>query len=281
LQNTELTPERLHTRIQPSHGWVKLQLGELWSYRSLIYFFAWRNIKVRYKQTVLGAGWAVIQPVVTMVVFTLFFGRLAGIPSDGVPYPIFNYAALVPWSFFTAVVTGTANSVTGSAGMIKKIYFPRLAVPASNVFSSGLDFTLAFAVLILMIIGFGLRPTLNILWLPLLMLIGIATALGVGLWLAALNAQFRDVRYAIPFIVQIWFFSTPIVYPSSMLSENLQAIYAINPMAGVVEGFRWALLGLDTQPGPMILVSGLMSVVLLITGLFFFKRMERVFADVM
>ncbi len=268
------------TILKPSRGWVVLNIGELWEYRELLYFLTWRDIKVRYKQTVLGAAWAIIQPVSTMVVFSLFFGKLARIPSDGIPYPIFAYAALVPWSFFANGLNQSSNSVVGSANLIQKVYFPRLVVPISGVISGALDFVLAFMVLLGMMLIYGIVPTLNILYLPFLVLLSLATALGVGLWLSALNVQFRDVRYTVPFLTQFWLFATPIAYPSSLLSEPWRTLYGINPMVGVVEGFRWALLGTDTAPGPIIIVSSCAAMLALITGAFYFRRMERTFADV-
>jgi len=268
------------TYIRPSPGWVSLKLGELWDYRELLYFLTWRDIKVRYKQTVLGAAWAIIQPFFTMVVFSLFFGRLAGIPSDGIPYPIFSYAALVPWSFFASGLNNSSNSLVGSANLLKKVYFPRLAIPISTVLAGVIDFALAFVVLLGMMFFYGLVPTVNILWLPLLLLLALATSLGVGLWLSALNVQFRDVRYTIPFITQFWMFATPIAYPSSLLSEPWRTLYGINPMVGVVEGFRWALLGTETAPGPIMIVSSLAAIGLLVSGAYYFRRMEKSFADV-
>lgn len=268
------------TRIHPSQGWVSLKLDELWEYRELLYFLTWRDMKVRYKQTVLGAAWAIIQPFFTMVVFSLFFGRLAGIPSDGIPYPIFAYAALVPWSFFASGLNNSANSLVGSANLLKKVYFPRLAIPISTVLAGVIDFVLAFVVLLGMMLFYGMVPTVNIVWLPLLLLLALATALGVGLWLSALNVQFRDVRYTIPFLTQFWMFATPIAYPSSLLPEPWRTLYGINPMVGVVEGFRWALLGTETAPGPMIIVSALAAVGLLVSGAYYFRRMEKSFADV-
>jgi lipopolysaccharide transport system permease protein len=266
--------------IEPSTGWVSLKLKELWEYRELLYFLCWRDIKVRYKQTVLGAAWAIIQPFFTMVVFSLFFGKLAKMPSDGLPYPIFVYAALVPWTFFANSLTQSSNSLVGSANLITKVYFPRLVVPISSVISNVVDFLLAFAVLLGMMVFFGIPPTANILWLPLLLALALVTALGVGLWLAALNVQFRDVRYTLPFLTQFWLFATPIAYPSSLLSEPWRTVYALNPMVGVVEGFRWALLGTATAPGLMSMVSALAALTLLVTGVFYFRRMERTFADV-
>ncbi|MGD8877191.1 MAG: ABC transporter permease, partial [Syntrophobacterales bacterium] len=243
--------------VKPSKGWISLKLKELWEYRELLYFMAWRDIKVRYKQTVLGAAWAIIQPFFTMVVFSIFFGKLARVPSDGLPYPIFAFAALVPWTFFANGLNQASNSLVGSANLIKKVYFPRLVVPISSVISGVVDFVLAFAVLLGMMLFYGILPTVNILWLPLFVLLIFVTALGVGFWLSALNVQFRDVRYTVPFLTQFWLFATPIAYPSSLLSETWRTIYAINPMVGVVEGFRWALLGTDTAPGAIIFVSSL------------------------
>jgi len=270
-----------HLRIEPSRGWVSLKLRELWEYRELLYFLTWRDVKVRYKQTVLGAAWAIIQPFFTMVVFSLFFGNLAKIPSDDIPYPIFSYAALVPWTFFANGLGQSSNSLVGSANLIKKIYFPRLVVPMSAVISGVVDFVLAFIVLLGMMIAYGIYPTLNVLFLPFLLLLAFVTALGVGLWLSAMNVQFRDVRYAIPFVTQFWMFATPIAYPSSLIKNDLlRTIYGLNPMTGVIEGFRWALLDADTAPGPIIAVSALASVVLLVSGAFYFRRMEKTFADV-
>ena len=266
--------------VKPSKGWISLKLKELWEYRELLYFMAWRDIKVRYKQTVLGAAWAIIQPFFTMVVFSIFFGKLAKVPSDGLPYPIFAYAALVPWTFFANGLNQASNSLVGSANLIKKVYFPRLVVPISSVISGVVDFVLAFAVLLGMMLFYGFAPTVNILWLPLFILLIFVTALGVGFWLSALNVQFRDVRYTVPFLTQFWLFATPIAYPSSLLSEPWRTLYGINPMVGVVEGFRWALLGTDTAPGAIILVSSLVALALFVGGAFYFRRLERSFADV-
>lgn len=270
----------MHTRIEPTKGWVSLKLGELWAYRELLFYFVWRDIKVRYKQTVLGASWAVIQPVFTMVIFSLFFGRLAQVPSDGLPYPIFSFTALVPWTFFANALTLASNSLVTNANMLKKIYFPRPAIPIATVLAGLVDFALAFIVLLGMMAFYRIAPTINVLWLPFFLLLAVCTAMGGGFWLSALNVQFRDVRYAVPFIIQAWLFATPIAYPSSIVPEAWQPIYALNPMVGVVEGFRWALLGTDTAPGLMIIVSSLVSVLLLVSGFFYFRRMERSFADV-
>ena len=266
--------------VKPSKGWISLNLDELWEYRELLYFLTWRNIKVRYKQTVLGAAWAIIQPFFTMVVFSLFFGKLAKVPSDGIPYPIFAYAALVPWMFFANGLNQSSDSLVGSADLIKKVYFPRLIVPISSVISGVIDFVLAFVVLVGMMLFYGIYPTANTIWLPFLLLLAFVTSLGVGLWLSALNVQFRDVRHTVPFLTQFWLFATPIAYPSSLLPEPWHTLFGINPMVGVVEGFRWALLGTETAPGPIIIVSSLVALVLLVGGAFFFRRMEKTFADV-
>jgi len=268
------------TIIRPSRGWISLNLRDLWEYRELLYFLTWRDIKVRYKQTVLGAAWAIIQPFFTMVVFSLFFGKLAKVPSDDIPYPIFSYAALVPWTFFANGLSQSSTSLVASANLIQKVYFPRLVVPISAVISGGVDFVLAFVVLVGMMLFYGIVPTAAVVWLPLLLLLALVTSLGVGLWLTAMNVQFRDVRYAVPFLVQAWMFATPIAYPSSLLDEPWRTVYGINPMAGVVEGFRWALLGTETAPGPIVLVSALVAVVILISGAYYFRRMEKTFADV-
>lgn len=269
-----------HTRIRPSQGWVSLKLGELWEFHELLYFLTWRDIKVRYKQTALGAAWAILQPVFTMLVFSLFFGKLAGMKSDGAPYPIFAFTALVPWTFFAYGLAQSSSSLVGNENLIKKVYFPRLIIPISTVLSGAVDFLLAFMVLIAMMFYYGIMPTANIVWIPLFVLLTVVTSLGVGLWLSALNVQFRDVRYVIPFLTQFWMFATPIAYPSSLLHEPWRTLYGLNPMAGVVEGFRWALLGTSAAPGPMLLVSAVVAVVILAGGAFYFRRMEKIFADV-
>jgi lipopolysaccharide transport system permease protein len=267
-------------RIQRSQGWVALQLKELWAYRELLYFLIWRDVKVRYKQTALGVAWAIIQPVFTMIVFSFFFGRLGKIPSDGIPYPLFSYAALVPWTFFSQGLSLASNSLVGSANLIKKVYFPRLSVPIAAVTSGLIDFSIAFIVLLGMMLYYGIVPTLNVIWLPFLLLLTLVTSLGVSLWLSALNVQFRDVRYVLPFLIQLWLFATPIAYPSSLLSEPWRTLYSLNPMVGVVEGFRWALLGAKTAPGPILIVSSLAALALLVGGAFYFRRLEKTFADV-
>ncbi len=267
-------------RIQPSSGWLSLGLKELWDYRELLYFLTWRDIKVRYKQTALGASWAILQPLLTMVVFSLFFGKLAKMDSDGVPYPVFSLAGLVPWTFFAYALVQSSNSLVQSANLVKKVYFPRLAVPIASVLSGLADFAIAFVVLLGMMFSFGVYPTWNVLWLPFLLLLTLMTSLGVGLWMAALNVKYRDVRYVIPFLTQFWMFASPIAYPSSLIEDPFwRSIYSLNPMVGVVEGFRWALLGTDTAPGPMLIVSTLASAAMLIGGTYYFRRMEKSFAD--
>lgn len=267
-----------HIRIAAGKT-ARLHLGELWEYRELLFFIAWRDIKVRYKQTVLGAAWAIIQPFMTMVVFTVFFGRLGKIPSDGIPYPIFSYAALVPWTFFANGLTQSANSLVGSSNLITKVYFPRLVIPIAAILTGLLDFVFAFLVLILMMLCFGIPPTAAMFWLPFFLILAFVTALGAGLWLSALNVEFRDVKYVIPFLIQLWLFATPIAYPSSLLSEPWKSVYGINPMVGVVEGFRWTLLG-SQAPGPVLAVSTSVAFLMLFSGLFYFRRMEKTFADV-
>jgi lipopolysaccharide transport system permease protein len=275
-----VTAEPPVLRIVPTKGWADLRLGELWQHRELVYFLTWRDIKVRYKQTVLGAAWAILQPFLTMLIFALFFGRLAKVPSDNIPYPIFAYAALVPWTFFANGLNHSSNSLVASANMLKKIYFPRLAMPLGTLMAGVVDFVLAFVVLLGMMAYYGMAPTTNVVFLPLFLLLALVTSLGVSLWLAAMNVQFRDVRYTLPFLTQFWMFATPIAYPSSLLSEPWRTLYGINPMVGVVEGFRWTLLGVDTAPGPMIVVSSCVALGLLVSGTFYFRRMERTFADV-
>ena len=275
-----LSPTSTAILIKPTKGWASLRLKDLWEYHELLYFLVWRDIKVRYKQTVLGAAWAIIQPFFTMVVFSLFFGKLAKIPSEGVPYPLFCFAALVPWTLFSNGLSQSSNSLVGSAHLITKVYFPRLVIPIASVFSGTLDFLISFVVLLGMMAVYGMFPNWNALWLPLLLLLAFVTALGAGMWFSALNVQFRDVRYVIPFLTQMWLFATPIAYPSSLLSDPWRTIYSLNPMVGVTEGFRWALLGTDTAPGPILIVSSLAALAILIGGAFYFRRMEKTFADI-
>jgi lipopolysaccharide transport system permease protein len=265
--------------IQPSTGWTALDLAELWRYRELILFLAWRDIKVRYRQTVLGIAWAVLQPVFTMIIFSVFFGRLAGMPSDGLPYPIFVYCALLPWQLFAFSLTESSNSLVANQQLITKVYFPRLVIPVSVILASLLDFVIAFAVLIGMMGYYHIIPTQALWTLPLFVLLAVSLALGVGLWLSALNVRYRDVRYTLPFLTQVWLFATPIAYPSSLVPEPWRVLYGINPMAGVVEGFRWALLNTGTAPGDMLTVSVVVTLVIVVSGLYYFRRMERTFAD--
>ena len=267
-------------RIEATKGWRSLKLGEVWQARELLYFLTLSNIKVKYKQTLLGASWAIIQPFFTMVVFTLFFGRLAKIPSDGTPYPVFTFAALVPWTFFANGLTQSSESIVRIGTTVKRVYFPRLVIPLASIMSGLVDFVLAFIVLLGMMLWYGIAPTLNVLLLPAFLLLAFVAALGTGLFLAALNVEYRDVRYVVPFLVQIWLFATPIAYPSSLLSEPWRTVYGINPMAGVIEGFRWALLGTGVAPGPMLGVSVAGALVLLVVGTLYFRRVERTFADV-
>ncbi len=265
--------------IKPSKGWVSLKLGELWEYRELLYFLTWRDIKVRYKQTVLGVAWAVIQPFFSMVVFSLFFGHLAKIPSDGIPYPLFSYAALLPWNYFAQSLHQASNSLIGSSNLISKVYFPRLLIPISGVLSGVIDFAVAFTVLMGMMIYYSVWPTPRILLLPFFLLLALITALGTGTWLSALNVEYRDVRYVVPFLTQFWMFATPVVYPSSLLSEPWRTLYGLNPMVGVVEGFRWVLLGAN-PPGALLVVSIWVSILLLVSGAYYFRRIEKRFADI-
>lgn len=267
-------------RISPPSSHLSFEFGEIWKYRELLFFLVWRNIKVRYKQTVMGIGWAIIQPFFTMVVFSIFFGKIAKMPSDGVPYPIFSYAALVPWTFFANSLSLASNSLISESNLIKKIYFPRLIIPITSVLSGLIDFALSFLLLLAMMIYWNILPTFAIIWLPAFILLSMITSLGVGLWLSALNVQFRDIRYAIPFLIQIWLFSTPIVYPSSMLSDSWRVLYGLNPMVGVVEGFRWALLGTAQTSGLMLLVSTVIASGLLLSGALYFRKMETSFADI-
>lgn len=266
--------------IEPSRGWFSLHLNELWQYRELLYFLAWRDIKVRYKQTVLGAAWAILQPFFTMVVFTLFFGKLAKVPSEGVPYPVFSYAGLLPWTFFAQAMNQSSDSLVGNAHLITKVYFPRLAVPLSATLAPFVDFCIAFIVLIGMMFYYQIFPTGTLVWLPAFLLLAFATSLGAGLWLSALNVQYRDVRYTVPFLTQLWLFATPVIYPSSAVHGPWRIILGLNPMTGVVEGFRWALLGIGAAPGGMIYTSMGVTLLLIITGAIYFKRMEKTFADI-
>ena len=266
--------------ITRSKGLVSPRLGELWQYRELLYFLIWRDVKVRYKQTALGIAWAVLQPLLTMAVFSLFFGRLARVPSDGVPYPLFAYCALVPWGFFANGLNMGSNSLVESANLIRKVYLPRLALPVATVLSGGVDFAVSFLLLLGMMWFYGVAPQATVVYLPLFLLLALVTSLGVSLWLSALNVQYRDVRYTIPFLIQIWMFATPIAYPSSLVPGKWRVLYGLNPMVGVIEGFRWALLGTATRPGAIVLVSCAASLLILVTGMMYFRHAEKTFADV-
>jgi len=264
------------THIGPTKGWRAVIISEVWRYRELLLAFTWRNIKIRYKQTIFGASWAIMQPVIQMIVFTVIFGRVAKVDSYDLPYPIFVYVALVPWTFFSQSLSGASNSLVGGGGMMKQVYFERLCIPISSILSCLVDFFLASLVLVVLMIYYGIAPTANIIFLPLLVMLAIATALGVSLLLSSLNVQFRDVKHIVPFMVQTWMFASPVVYPMTLIENELvRYLYALNPMVGVIEGFRWAVLGLDTAPGPEILISVVVAVTLLVFGSLYFKRMER------
>jgi lipopolysaccharide transport system permease protein len=266
--------------IEPSRGWASLQLGQLWEYRELLYFIVWRDVIIRYKQTVLGVGWAVLQPLLTMIVFSAVFGAFAKLPSDGVPYPIFTYVALLPWNYFSGSFGRAGLSVVNSANLISKVFFPRLVIPVSATLSGLVDFAIAFVILLGMMLFYHIALTPRVLALPLFMVLNIATALGVGLWLGALNVKYRDVGYIIPFLAQIWLYASPVAYSSSIVPAQLQVIYGLNPMVGVINGFRWALLGTVALDVPMTAVSSFIVVVLLVTGAMYFRRTEKTFADI-
>ncbi len=275
---TDGGPGQPMVRRQARPGWVAIDFAELWRYRELVVFYAVRDIKVRYKQTLLGVAWAVLQPVLTMVVFSIFFGNLAGVPSDGIPYPIFAYCGLVPWQLFAYALTQSSNRVVEDAQVITKVYFPRLIVPLASVIAGLVDFAIALGTLAAMMLYYDIGLGWAILTLPLFTLLAVMAALAVGLWLSALNVRYRDVRYTIPFLAQFWLFVTPVAYSSSLVPPEWQALYGVNPMVGVVNGFRWALLG-KTPPDPMLLVSVATTALLLTGGLFYFRRMEKSFAD--
>jgi lipopolysaccharide transport system permease protein len=273
-------PEPAPVQIEPPRAWAPVNVAELWAYRELLYFLTWREVKVRYKQTAIGAAWAVLQPLLTMLVFTVVFGRLIQVPSDGIPYPVFAYSALVPWNFFTAALTRASGSLVADAPLLSKIYFPRLLLPLAAVASASLDFAMAFALLAAMIVWYGLALGPALLLLPVFVLLAVLTALACGLWLSALHVRYRDVAYVIPFLMQVWLFLTPVAYPSSLVPERWKALYGLNPMAGVVEGFRWALLGTAPPPGAMVAASMIVVGILLVGGALYFRRVEHEFADV-
>jgi lipopolysaccharide transport system permease protein len=267
-------------RITPPGRWWAIPLGEMWNYRELLYFFVWRDIKVRYKQTAVGALWAVLQPILTMLVFSLFFGRLAHIPSNGLPYPIFYYCALLPWMYFSVALQNATNTIVDNQRLITKVYFPRLILPLSSVFSGMVDFGVSFLMFIVMMIYYGIRPTPAAFLVPVFLMLAVLTALGVGLWLAALNALYRDVRYVLPFLIQFWMFASPVAYPSSLVPEKWQWLYGLNPMAGVIEGFRWSLTGHGQAPGGLLFASLGVVIVILLSGVAYFQKMETTIADV-
>lgn len=272
-------PDRPLVSIRPSKKWVALNLRDLWAYRDLLYFLTWRDVKVRYKQTALGAAWAIIQPLFTMLIFTLFFGKLAGIPSDGVPYPLFAFAALLPWTFFSNAVTNSGNSLVGSANLITKVYFPRLIIPAAAVGAGLVDFVVAFALLAALMIWYSVVPSTSVLLLPALLLLLTMLTLGVGMWLSALNVKYRDIRYALPFCIQLWMFATPIIYPLSMVPPKWRWLMIINPLTGIIEGFRAALFGRSLD-GRALAISILVTALVLVYAAYSFRRMEKSFADV-
>lgn len=265
--------------IRPSTGWTALNLRDLWVYRELIFFMIWRDLKVRYKQTLLGATWAIIQPVMTMLVFNFLFTKVAKVPTEGIPYPIFSFTALLPWGLFTTALNTASRSLTANTNMVSKVYFPRLVLPIASVLAGLVDFAIAFVLLIGMMIYYKITPTVAVWTLPLFMLLAIITALGVALWLSAINVKYRDVNYALPFLTNFWLFITPVAYSANVISQKWQLVYSLNPMAGVVNGFRWALLGAETVLGPALAVSIGISLIVLIGGLFYFRNMERTFAD--
>jgi lipopolysaccharide transport system permease protein len=266
--------------IQPGKGLLHLDLRAVWQYRELLYFLIWRDVKVRYKQTLIGAGWAILRPLMTMVVFTMVFSKFAKVPSDGLPYPIFAYTALLPWQYFSQAFGHSGGSVVSNANLVRKIYFPRLIVPIAAALAPLVDFALAFVILLVMMVWFGIAPTVGVLALPVFLLLAASTALAVSLWLSAANVRYRDVRYTIPFLAQIWMYASPVAYPVSLVPEKWRFLYSLNPMVGVIEGFRWALLGKQSPDFEVMVVSAIIVLMLLFGGLVYFKRTERTFADV-
>jgi lipopolysaccharide transport system permease protein len=267
-------------RIRPSKGWVALNLNDLWAYRELLYFLTWRDIKVRYKQTALGASWAIIQPLFTMLLFTLFFGKLAKLPSDGIPYPIFAYAGLLPWTFFSNAVTNSGNSLVGSSNLITKVYFPRMIIPGAAVGAGLVDFAIAFVVLVGLMIYYGVALTPSLLALPLLLALTTLLALGVGMWTSALNVKYRDIRYALPFLIQLWMFASPIIYPASLMPQRWRWVLRLNPLTGIIEGYRASLLGRTPFDWPSLGISTVITLAILVYSAYSFRRMERTFADI-
>lgn len=278
--NAALAPQVPVLRITPPGRWWVFPFAELWSCRELLYFFVWRDVKIRYKQTVIGAAWVVLQPLLTMLIFTLVFGRLARIPSDGLPYQIFSYSALLPWMYFSSALQNATNSIVDNQRVITKVYFPRLALPISSVLSGLVDFGISFLMFCVLMVYYRIHPGLAILWMPVFLLFAVLTALAVGLWLAALNAIYRDVRYVLPFLVQFWLFASPVAYPTSLVQPKWRWLFGLNPMAGVIEGFRWSLTGHGGLPGKMLAVSATVVIVVLLSGIAYFQKVETTIADV-
>jgi len=278
IEDRETIPKLV---IQPQRGLLQLDLASLWQYRELIYFLVWRDVKVRYKQTLIGVAWAIIQPLTTMIIFTVVFGKLAKIPSDGLPYPVFAYTALLPWNYFSSALMRSGTSLVGNSGLITKVYFPRLVVPLAAATTPAVDFAVSFTILLGLMAYYGITPTLYLIYLPFFMLLALLTALSVGLWLSPLHIMFRDVGYLLPFLTQIWMYASPVVYPVSLVPEQWRWAYSLNPMVGVIEGFRWALLGKENPGIAVIGVSASMVLIIFIGGVIFFKRMENTFADKM
>jgi len=277
---TEITSDPV-IRIEAARNWVSVDFQEIWNYRELLYFLIWRDVKVRYKQTILGFGWALLQPLTTMVIFTVVFSWLLSSPSDGFPYPIFAFTALLPWNYFAGAFSRATSGVVAEAGLISKVYFPRLIIPLSGVISGFVDLAISFVVLLGMMFYYGITPHWGIIFLPAFLLLAAVTALGVALWLSALNARYRDIGQLIPFLIQVWMYASPIAYPVSKVPEKYRLIYSLNPMAGVIEGFRWGLLGKETDSFSVIAISSVVVLALLVSGLAFFKRMEQTFADLL
>lgn len=268
------------TNIEPKKGWQIIDFRELWEYRDLFFFLVWRDIKVIYKQTVMGFSWAIVRPVFSMIVFSVVFGRLAKVPSDGLPYPIFSYVALLPWTYFATAMTSSTGSLIANAGMLTKVYFPRIIIPFTPVLAGLVDFVIAFSVLAVLMFWYGIAPTWNILFLPLLIVLMILTASGIGMWLSALAIQYRDIRHAIGFLSQLLMYAAPVVWPVSLIPEKFRLLYGIYPMAGVIEGFRSSLIGANPMPWDLIMVGTASALLIALSGAFYFRRMERIFADV-
>ncbi len=276
--NSYQLPEKPLVVIEPSRGWIPIDLKDLWQYRDLLYILTMRDIRVRYKQTALGALWAVIQPLFTMLIFTLFFGRLAGMPSDGIPYPLFAYAGLLPWTFFSNAVTNSGNSLVGNSNLITKVYFPRMIIPMASVGSGLLDFVIAFGLLVVLMFYYGVGLSINLLMLPVLVFLTSILATGVGMWMSALNVKYRDIRYALPFLIQLGMFATPIIYPSSLVPDKWRWLMWLNPLSGQIEAYRSAFFG---KPFDWLAlgISAFLTVAIIVYAAFMFKRMEKSFAD--